>query len=77
MDILSKNLPSAVNYGPQPYISGSLLQVRKPTLTTAVQLQYYMCVCIYLYIFVEPSGQTKNDTHLKYGTHTPIRPYLK
>ena len=34
--------------------------------------QLYMCVCIYVVICVTPPGQTKNDTHLTFGTHPPI-----
>ena len=32
----------------------------------------FMCECIYLFICVAPPGQTKNDTDLKLGRHTPI-----
>ena len=31
-----------------------------------------MYVCIYLFVCVTPPGRTKNDTDLKFGTHTPI-----
>ena len=33
---------------------------------------YVVFVCIYLCICVTPSGQTKNDTDLEFGTHTPV-----
>ena len=31
-----------------------------------------ICVCMAIFICVTPPGQTKNDTDLKFGTHTPI-----
>ena len=35
-----------------------------------------MCVCMYLFIYVcicvTLPGQTKNDTDLQFGTHTPL-----
>ena len=36
-----------------------------------------MCVCIYVCICVTSSGQTKSDTDLKFGTHTPLDLILK
>ena len=34
----------------------------------------YVCVYTYIYVCncVTPPGQTKNDTDLKFGTHTPV-----
>ena len=34
----------------------------------------FLCVCVFIYVFmcVTSPGQTKNDTDLKFGTHTPI-----
>ena len=36
----------------------------------------FPCIRVYLFIYVcicvTPPGQTKNDTDLKFGTHTPI-----
>ena len=34
----------------------------------------YLCmrVCVYLFMCVTSPGETKNDTDLKFGTHTPI-----
>ena len=33
----------------------------------------FTCICVYLCIFCfKPPGQTKNETDLKFGTHTPI-----
>ena len=36
-----------------------------------------VCVCIYVCNCVMPPGQTKNDTDLKFGTHTPLDHILK
>ena len=32
----------------------------------------YVCVCMDVFICVAPPGHTKNDTDLKFGTHTPL-----
>ena len=29
-------------------------------------------VCVYVFLFVTPPGQTKNDTDLKFATHPPL-----
>ena len=34
----------------------------------------FVYVCIYVFMCVTSPGQTKNDTDLKLGTHTPIDP---
>ena len=34
----------------------------------------YVCICVFIYLCncVTPPSQTKKDTDLKFGTHTPI-----
>ena len=32
----------------------------------------FTCISVYVCICVTPPGQMKNDTDLKFGTHTPI-----
>ena len=43
-------------------------------LNSLVYLCMYVFIylCIYLFNCVTSPGQTKNDTDLKFGTHTPI-----
>ena len=39
-------------------------------------ISIFTCICVYVFIYViicvTPSGQTKNDSDLEFGTHTPI-----
>ena len=45
---------------------------REASSRSRILLISLVYVCIYLCICVTSLGQTKNDTDLKFGTHTPI-----
>ena len=39
---------------------------------TCIRVYLFIYVCVYLFICDTSLGQTKNDTDMKFGTHTPI-----
>ena len=57
------------------HIQGNRGDMRKIHVRRAAGRGYsyfHLHVCVRIYLCVKPPGQTKNDTDLKFGTHTPL-----